>query len=220
MKKINKDSLYKSIILLFIIIYFSKLIIADEIIKLVHPRNIIYVNISLVILIIVEIYQIFDIFMLSVNKQRINRMSIFLIPIICISIVSFNDYYLNENNLVGKIDDSNCVQVNTKDYMLLVESDFENLDEYLNRNIQLQGFISKDSNMSENEFYLSRFLMTCCVADMQKVNILCNYDGQFNFKEGDWVNLEATIFNKDSNLSLNVKNIYRIDKIKDEYIYP
>lgn len=60
--------------------------------------------------------------------------------------------------------------------------------------VKIRGSILKSSEfMAENEFTISRLLMTCCVADVAPGGILCEYDDVSELAGGDWYGVEGKL---------------------------
>lgn len=60
--------------------------------------------------------------------------------------------------------------------------------------IRIKGFIFKSPDfMKENEFMISRLLMTCCVADVAPGGIISVYENSPSLAAGDWYTLEGRL---------------------------
>lgn len=62
--------------------------------------------------------------------------------------------------------------------------------------------------------------MSCCVADVQIVGLMCEYDNSVDLKENEWVSVEGVIDVKDNKPVINVKEVIKLEKPKNSYIYP
>lgn len=55
------------------------------------------------------------------------------------------------------------------------------------------GFITADEEDSENAFYVSRFVVTCCAVDAQPVGVLVHWENwQAEFERDQWVEVNGT----------------------------
>ncbi|MPN48193.1 hypothetical protein SDC9_195798 [bioreactor metagenome] len=68
------------------------------------------------------------------------------------------------------------------------------MDKYEGYNIFITGFVFNDTQyLAEGEFVPARLAMTCCVADLTPIGILCKYDDASKLKAGEWVTVEGVI---------------------------
>ncbi len=68
---------------------------------------------------------------------------------------------------------------------------------YNGKSVSVDGFIFRTANLAENEFFVARYTIRCCVADAAPVGLKVKFDLDDNFKIGDWVNIKG-IFEVDS----------------------
>lgn len=58
--------------------------------------------------------------------------------------------------------------------------------------VDLIGFIHYDPNrLDKNEFWVSRYIVSCCVSDANGVGIITRYAGKFEKNEGEWVRVRG-----------------------------
>lgn len=50
------------------------------------------------------------------------------------------------------------------------------------------------ASFQQDEFMTSRLLMTCCVADLSTVGLICKYDNTSQLKSNLWVIVEGILF--------------------------
>lgn len=85
--------------------------------------------------------------------------------------------------------------VSNDDFGLWFFELYSNADKYRGYTITMTGFVFKDPEIvKKDEFVPARLAMTCCVADLSPVGLLCEYDGASGLKENSWVTVEGTIF--------------------------
>ncbi len=48
-------------------------------------------------------------------------------------------------------------------------------------------------NRAADEFALARLVMTCCVADLTPVGVICKYDQASELKADSWVSVEGVL---------------------------
>lgn len=65
--------------------------------------------------------------------------------------------------------------------------------DYIGADVNVIGFVYHDSRLPEGEFMVSRFIITCCVADA--IAIVMPVDGQIDAQLSDntWVNVQGTL---------------------------
>ncbi|MEL3972503.1 TIGR03943 family protein [Rossellomorea oryzaecorticis] len=98
--------------------------------------------------------------------------------------------------LMGKQDK---IIVRDEQYIQTLSVVDESLDEYVGKEIQLTGFVYKDEGFAEDELVISRFTVTCCVADASVYGILAR-DGDLGKLEPDtWINVSGIIDKTDFN---------------------
>ncbi|MGD7024125.1 TIGR03943 family putative permease subunit [Rossellomorea vietnamensis] len=75
----------------------------------------------------------------------------------------------------------------------------ENLDAYVGKEIQLTGFIYKDESFVENQAVISRFTVTCCVADAGVYGLLTEDEELASLEPDTWVNVSGIVDKVDFN---------------------
>jgi uncharacterized repeat protein (TIGR03943 family) len=69
----------------------------------------------------------------------------------------------------------------------------ENIDQYVGAKITFKGFVYRDKETKENQIYVSRFAITCCVADAQVFGIMSEGEMAQRLKNDQWVKITGTI---------------------------
>jgi putative membrane protein len=116
-----------------------------------------------------------------------------------------------------------------EDFINTYEDIYGNPYNYVDRVINMKGFVYKQEGLSKDEFILSRILVSCCAADAQLVGILCNYTEGDGLSQGTWVNIVGTLVEREYKESITgevsvipmikVDKIEKIEKEGNEYIY-
>ncbi|WP_175990414.1 TIGR03943 family putative permease subunit [Bacillus sp. Marseille-Q1617] len=75
----------------------------------------------------------------------------------------------------------------------------ENLDQYAGKEIQLTGFVYKDEGFAQDEIVVSRFTVTCCVADASVYGILARDEELGKLEPDTWINISGIIGKTDFN---------------------
>lgn len=116
-----------------------------------------------------------------------------------------------------------------KFFEILVDTN-EDLDRMLGEEVELIGFVFRDSDFTETRFVVSRLLITCCAADAQVVGLLCEWNESSKLEDDEWIKVSGiiestTLYNeyleRDEILPLiKVTKLERIETCEDPYIYP
>ena len=94
-------------------------------------------------------------------------------------------------------------------------------DEYEGYTIHIHGTVYREDSMKENEFAVTRLLMSCCVADLVNCGPLCFYDNVSELTEDAWVNVTGTYhYDKLKGMEITVTGIEDAEAAEEEYIYP
>ncbi len=96
--------------------------------------------------------------------------------------------------------------------------------EHLGLDVEISGFVHKTEDLEPQTFLLSRFIMTCCTADMQLSGILCHYDQAEELTVDTWFRINGTItvelFNNRPIPAIVVDRITEIEKPEIPYVFP
>lgn len=94
-------------------------------------------------------------------------------------------------------------------------------DEYEGYTVHIHGTVYRETSMKENEFAVTRLLMSCCVADLVNCGPLCFYDNASELTQDAWVNVTGTYhYDKLKGMELTVTGIEDAEPAEEEYIYP
>ncbi|MDX8345016.1 TIGR03943 family putative permease subunit [Rossellomorea sp. YZS02] len=69
----------------------------------------------------------------------------------------------------------------------------EKLDQYVGKEVQLTGFIYKDEGFEENQAVISRYVVSCCVADASVYGLLVQDKDMADLEPDTWVNVSGII---------------------------
>ncbi|SHE92593.1 TIGR03943 family putative permease subunit [Clostridium fallax] len=250
MKKFNFLELLKFFILFVLTIYLYYLLSTGKITIFLHKKFIIHIKITFVVFIILTINQFTRIFSIP-NRMAIRKSYFtFFLVIVLGTLASFTGLNTNisgkkalniedskKNNTISKnskVEEDNLkediIRFNDNNYFENLNKLGDNLDDYIGKKVIITGFVYRESNYKENQFALSRLLMTCCAADTQLVGIFCKYDNSKDLKENNWVRvtgeIESTKYKNENDKKekvlpmIKVDSLESIEKPKNIYIYP
>ncbi|MDT3701195.1 MAG: TIGR03943 family protein [Thermincola sp.] len=127
----------------------------------------------------------------------------------------------NTNNIQMQ---GGTIVINDNNYAYLVEDISYNMDSYLGQKVQLVGFVIKDKDFNGNMFVTARFCMSCCTADLQPLGLICQYDKGSELKKDTWIKITGQMkklnFKGQKIAVVDVENVVKVDKPKNEYVYP
>lgn len=243
--RLNKRELIDLIILFFITSIFYYLIIGDNVEIFLNPRMNKYIIFAFIIFVALTINQFFNAFTINTFRAVRRGALVFLVLILAfISLIYRNDLkkelvneeinkeisYEEDNfNEIYKIterlnsenkEDKNTIVLNSDNYTRIFPNIMENPNEFKSKKIKTEGLVYKSKEINNNEFTIAREVMSCCVADVQIVGLMCEYDNSVDLKENEWVSVEGVIDVKDNKPVINVKEVIKLKKPKNRYIYP
>lgn len=86
------------------------------------------------------------------------------------------------------------ITVSNEDFGFWISEININPQKYVDYKIKMTGFVYMDPDtFQEDEFMTSRLLMTCCVADLSTVGLICKYDNASQLKSDSWVTVEGVL---------------------------
>jgi uncharacterized repeat protein (TIGR03943 family) len=68
-----------------------------------------------------------------------------------------------------------------------------NLAPYIGQKASVIGFVYFDESLSENQFFVSRFVVTCCAADGFAVAMVGEWDQAATLEKDSWVLVKGTV---------------------------
>lgn len=239
MKKINMNELVWFAILLGFAGYIYYLFSTEKMSAYIHPKMHNYVFMAMIIFIILAIVQIGQLF----NEKRQSDIKLgnfmFIMPLLLVIAldptdigvqalsnkgVVINDYYQEQEI---NIHAHNTPEAQKFKYVL--ESVDRDLESMMGKQIELVGFVYKGEICKENQFILSRLVMSCCAADSWIQGIKCEWEGSSDLTENQWVKVRAIVkqipnYDKETGEISNrpllkIRDIHLIANPEDPYIY-
>lgn len=129
----------------------------------------------------------------------------------------------------GKYDDDlyikdNVIEVDVNNFLHSFDELTENANNYDGQEIEITGFVYKDTTLNDNEFIVGRFVMACCAADLQVVGIKCDSNNQEIYSKDTWVKIRGKLKTETVKYAVNpvivVEHIEKDPNPKTEYLYP
>ena len=86
--------------------------------------------------------------------------------------------------------------------------------------VSFVGFVTRDSSMPANEFVLTRFLISCCVADALSAEVRVVGAPPGRFKQDEWVKVEGTLYPLGREVIVDAGEIAPVPRPKKPYLSP
>ena len=115
-----------------------------------------------------------------------------------------------------KIDDNN---------LNILEDIQASPEEFMGKEIEMYGFVCKESYLKNTQFVIGRIIMTCCAADSKVVGILAEGKNIAELNENEWVtirgSLSFTTINDDDGIShrvpvIIIDNLTKNNKVENK----
>jgi uncharacterized repeat protein (TIGR03943 family) len=86
--------------------------------------------------------------------------------------------------------------------------------------VDFTGFVTKESGMSANEFILTRFLISCCVADALSAQVRVVGAPPGGFKADEWVRVEGQFYPLGKEVIVDASEVAKVSRPKHPYLSP
>lgn len=119
---------------------------------------------------------------------------------------------------------SNVIEVNANNFLNSIDELIENSDQYVGQEIEITGFVYKDTTLKANEFIIGRFVMACCAADLQVEGIKCDSNNTQTYDSNTWVKVKGKI--KTETINYKAEPVIVVEQIEKDpnpytsYLYP
>lgn len=227
------NRLFKTFILAGFTLLFVKLLISEQILYYVHPRIIPYLELSIIFMLLMICCLVKGIKKSKREKLDFFSFIVFLVPIILALFVSPSSFAAppqsNANPQGINIPAPKPIKpwtgtlyVDNKNFLPALNSICDKPNLYQRKKIKIYGYVYHDEGLAENQFIIARSIMICCVADLQVIGILCQYQTPLN--DNTWIKVEGTIkkvnFQDQDTAEVIADKITIMPKPKEEYVYP
>lgn len=86
--------------------------------------------------------------------------------------------------------------------------------------VSFVGFVARDSGMPADEFMLSRFLVSCCVADALSIQVRIVGAPPGKLAEDDWVQVTGAMYPLGREVIVDASEVTPVDRPKRPYLNP
>ena len=84
--------------------------------------------------------------------------------------------------------------------------------------VEFVGFVSRDPGMPADEFMLTRFLISCCVADALSVQVRVVDAPAGEFKQDQWVRVTGSVYPLNDEVVVQASEVERVPRPKHPYL--
>lgn len=100
----------------------------------------------------------------------------------------------------------------------------KDITSYLDQQASVIGFVYRDGQLNENQFYVSRFIISCCAADASSIGMIVNWDDANTLKQDSWVlvkgSISSTILKDQTLLVIDAESVQDVPVPEQPYLYP
>jgi uncharacterized repeat protein (TIGR03943 family) len=82
------------------------------------------------------------------------------------------------------------------------------------------GFVDRDSTMPADEFLLTRFLISCCVADALSVQVRVTGAPPGEFEPDEWVRVTGALYPVEREVIVDASSVESVPRPDDPYLNP
>ncbi|UKS29971.1 TIGR03943 family protein [Paenibacillus sp. HWE-109] len=95
---------------------------------------------------------------------------------------------------------------------------------FIGKKIELTGFVYREENMTNSQFVVGRFAVSCCSADATPYGVMIEFPTAQTYPKDMWVKVTGTIQNGSYNgndiFTIKATQIAKIEKPESPYVYP
>ena len=84
---------------------------------------------------------------------------------------------------------ADVIEIEDLDYGVFYIDAMDHPENYIGKKLKFLSQVYMGRDLPKNCFVPGRFIMTCCEADIRFMGYICEYEGSFNYKLRDWVNV-------------------------------
>ncbi|MFN8412926.1 MAG: TIGR03943 family protein [Anaerolineales bacterium] len=130
---------------------------------------------------------------------------------------------LVSSNSTAKLFDTASENRNILDWIKIFNYETD-ITQYLGQKASVIGFVYRDEQLTESQFYVSRFVISCCAADAFSLGMIVNWQDASKLKNDSWVLVKGPL----SSTRLHDQTVPVVDAVSVEivpvpeqpYLYP
>ena len=120
--------------------------------------------------------------------------------------------------------DADVIEIEDDDYGIWYRDITEDMKKYSGKTVKFKAQVAHTKKVEKDCFVPGRFIMTCCVEDIQFMGFVCQWPGAENLRQRDWVWVTAKIslryhkMYKDMGPVLTALNIEPAEKAQQDVV--
>ena len=213
----RKDRLnIQALVELIILIGFSYLIYdllkTGNVLYYIHPKMVKYLFFALIVIMLMALIKLRRIFTDGGDWRIGPHYLIFIVPLMMALVLEHQSISTSSANIRGVNLDSiglskasnntytanyynvdKRIVLNAENYMTQLSEILHNVEKYHGTELELEGFIYRESHLLNGQFIVSRTIISCCVADAENIGILSYWEEEEELKEKTWVKAIGTL---------------------------
>jgi len=123
----------------------------------------------------------------------------------------------------SKLFETESEQRNVLDWVKLFYFE-KDLNPYIGQQASVVGFVYLDDRLPEGQFFVSRFIISCCAADGYAVGMIVNAPNTTSLKKDSWVKVsgpvEAVPFDNGISPLIRAEVVESVSQPDQPYLYP
>ena len=100
----------------------------------------------------------------------------------------------------------------------------KDVSRYIGQQANVIGFVYHDERLNQQQFMVSRFAITCCVADAFAIGMVVNWDDSPQLTDNTWVDVKGTIDQTDMDGNkapmIHAQSVTPVAAPEQPYVYP
>ena len=162
---------------------------------------------------------------IKLNGTKMFKIVFVIIFIIAFILLCFSLYKIIDNSKNSKyeLDLPETSIITPQNYTNILKEVHDNLDNYTGQKVNITGYVYRLYDFEDTQFVIARNMRISSDNKSLVVGFLCNCKNGTEFKDGNWVNITATITKGNYHGEIPILEIIEIkacEKPNDEYVYP
>jgi uncharacterized repeat protein (TIGR03943 family) len=100
----------------------------------------------------------------------------------------------------------------------------EDLNPFIGQQASVVGFVYHDESLPEGQFFVSRFILSCCAADGYAVGMIVEPPAGATFEQDTWLQVTGTIdviaYNGKPSPLVRAEKLEEVAQPEQPYLYP
>lgn len=166
------------------------------------------------------------IYSLKVNGKKTAKLllCILLFLVILITFIVCYQILIKPCSSIDKNVNSNSFQeINISNYTNILKNVHDNIDKYVGQKIKFSGYVYRMLDFNQDQFVLARDMVVSSDFKTVVVGFLCEETTIKEYEDYSWIEIEGKITKGNYHGEIpiiKVENIKKINKPKEEYVYP